>query len=101
MKYYQSSIICNNRSIACKLLLLSFAQKNLVASLELGLAGLGVDAVFTLCCDFIQVRDLILIFLHFTITCESSLSNIFVIFLGSGLPHDQTKGSGENGTVIC
>merc|ERR1711978_261811 len=30
-------------------------QKNLVASLELGLAGLGVDAVFTLCCDFIQV----------------------------------------------
>jgi len=30
-------------------------QKNLVASLELGLTALGVDAVFTLCCDFIQV----------------------------------------------
>ena len=30
-------------------------QKNLVASLELGLTTLGVDAVFTLCCDFIQV----------------------------------------------
>ena len=26
-----------------------------MASLELGLAALGVDAVFTLCCDFIQV----------------------------------------------
>jgi len=26
-----------------------------VASLELGLTALGVDAVFTLCCDFIQV----------------------------------------------
>merc|ERR1712098_1025328 len=30
-------------------------QKNLVASLELGLTSLGVDSVFTLCCDFIQV----------------------------------------------
>jgi len=30
-------------------------QKNLVASLELGLTAIGVDAVFTLCCDFIQV----------------------------------------------
>ena len=26
--------------------------------------------------------------------------NIFVIMSGSGLPHDQTKGSGENSTVI-
>ena len=32
-------------------------QKNLVASLELGLTTLGVDAVFTLCCDFIQVSQ--------------------------------------------
>jgi len=30
-------------------------QKNLVASLELGLTSVGVDTVFTLCCDFIQV----------------------------------------------
>jgi len=30
-------------------------QKNLVASLELGLISIGVDAVYTLCCDFIQV----------------------------------------------
>ena len=31
-------------------------QKNLVASLELGLTSVGVDTVYTLCCDFIQVR---------------------------------------------
>jgi len=30
-------------------------QKNLVASLELGLTSVGVDTVYTLCCDFIQV----------------------------------------------
>ena len=30
-------------------------QKNLIASLELGLLGIGVDSVYTLCCDFIQV----------------------------------------------
>merc|ERR1719341_553642 len=30
-------------------------QKNLVASLELGLTNIGVDTVYTLCCDFIQV----------------------------------------------
>merc|ERR1719341_1439338 len=30
-------------------------QKNLVASLELGLTSIGVDTVYTLCCDFIQV----------------------------------------------
>ena len=30
-------------------------QKNLIASLELGLTGIGVDSVYTLCCDFIQV----------------------------------------------
>ena len=30
-------------------------QKNLVASLELGLTSIGVDSVYTLCCDFIQV----------------------------------------------
>jgi len=30
-------------------------QKNLVASLELGLTSLGVDTVYSLCCDFIQV----------------------------------------------
>jgi len=30
-------------------------QKNLVASLELGLTTVGVDTVYTLCCDFIQV----------------------------------------------
>ena len=30
-------------------------QKNLMASLELGLTGIGVDTVYTLCCDFIQV----------------------------------------------
>ena len=35
---------------------LIFVKKNLVASLELGLTALGVDAVFTLCCDFIQVQ---------------------------------------------
>lgn len=29
--------------------------KNLMASLELGLTGIGVDSVHTLCCDFIQV----------------------------------------------
>jgi hypothetical protein len=31
-------------------------QENLVNSLQLGLTTLGVDAVFILCCDFIQVR---------------------------------------------
>merc|ERR1740129_1928201 len=30
-------------------------QKNLVASLELGLTSVGVDTVYTLCCDFIRV----------------------------------------------
>ena len=30
-------------------------QKNLVASLELGLTSIGVDTVYTLCCDFLQV----------------------------------------------
>jgi hypothetical protein len=30
-------------------------QENLVNSLQLGLTSLGVDNVFTLCCDFIQV----------------------------------------------
>ena len=30
-------------------------QKNLMASLELGLSGIGVDSVYTLSCDFIQV----------------------------------------------
>ena len=30
-------------------------QKNLVASLELGLTSLGVDNVYSLCCDFVQV----------------------------------------------
>ena len=30
-------------------------QKNLIASLELGLLGIGVDSVYMLCCDFIQV----------------------------------------------
>ena len=30
-------------------------QKNLMASLELGLSGMGVDTVYTLSCDFIQV----------------------------------------------
>jgi hypothetical protein len=30
-------------------------QKNLMASLELGLTGIGVDTVYTLCCDFVQV----------------------------------------------
>jgi hypothetical protein len=29
-------------------------QKNLVASLELGLTTVGVDTVYSLCCDFIQ-----------------------------------------------
>ena len=32
-------------------------QKNLVASLELGLTNIGVDTVYTLCCDFIQVSE--------------------------------------------
>ena len=31
-------------------------QKNLVASLELGLTTIGVDNVYTLCCDFLQVN---------------------------------------------
>ena len=30
-------------------------QKSLVASLELGLTTVGVDTVFSLCCDFVQV----------------------------------------------
>ncbi len=30
-------------------------QKNLVLSLELGLTSIGVDVVYQLCCDFIQV----------------------------------------------
>ena len=30
--------------------------KNLMASLQLGLTGIGVDSVYTLCCDFIQVK---------------------------------------------
>merc|ERR1719204_1820633 len=30
-------------------------QKNLVARLELGFTSIGVDTVYTLCCDFIQV----------------------------------------------
>ena len=30
-------------------------QKNLVASLELGLTTVGVDTVYSLCCDFVQV----------------------------------------------
>lgn len=30
-------------------------QQNLIRSLELGLTTIGVDNVFTLCCDFIQV----------------------------------------------
>ena len=30
-------------------------QKNLVASLKLGLTSIGVDTVYTLCCDFLQV----------------------------------------------
>ena len=32
-------------------------QVNLVNSLQLGLTSLGVDSVFTLCCDFIQVQQ--------------------------------------------
>ena len=88
-------------SNACKPLLLSFVQKNLVASLELGLAGLGVDAVFTLCCDFIQVRDLIPIVSPLSCDLREFFLYIFVIFSGSGLPHDQTEGSGKTGTVIC
>ena len=31
-------------------------QQSLVNSLQLGLTSLGVDPVFSLCCDFIQVR---------------------------------------------
>ena len=30
-------------------------QKNLMASLQLGLTGIGVDSIHILCCDFIQV----------------------------------------------
>lgn len=30
-------------------------QQSLVTSLQLGLTNLGVDPVFSLCCDFIQV----------------------------------------------
>ena len=30
-------------------------QKNLMASLQLGLTGIGVDSVYILCCDFLQV----------------------------------------------
>jgi hypothetical protein len=35
-------------------------QENLVNSLQLGLTSLGVDNVFTLCCDFIQVPVLLI-----------------------------------------
>ena len=31
-------------------------QQSLVTSLQLGLTNLGVDPVFSLCCDFIQVN---------------------------------------------
>lgn len=30
-------------------------RRNLIASLELGLTSIGVDAVYLLCCDFVQV----------------------------------------------
>ena len=63
----------------CFLWNLSFAQKNLVASLELGLAGLGVDAVFTLCCDFIQVRDLILIVSPFSCDLRNFFCRIYLL----------------------
>ena len=47
-------------------------ERNLIRSLELGLTTLGVDSVYVLCCDFIQVLGC-----HFVRTPESKGKPIF------------------------